>query len=611
MSGFYIKELVIKGDSVEDARISFEKGLNVINGPSNTGKSFILQCINYVLGAEELKDIKELKGYDKILLEIRSFDDDKPTTLIRMINKNKMCYYLGEVKGFGEESMQELKTKHDPDKEDNISRFLLKKIGINTNKFLVSNAKGKKKTLGFRGIANLSIINETEIISENNSPIFDGQKTNNTYCKSIFRYLLTQKDDMECEEIEDKKIRTAKLDAKIEYANEEIEKLAINQKDIEEKLSELDKNIDISDYKSDVENLEKIIQTKQDELKEKIKIQDELNSKRNRGVILLEKFKLLKKQYECDLKRLSFIQDGDQCLKQININYCPVCNNKVSFDTESMDDVIIACTQEFSKTKKNLVELEETINNLVNEDEALNEKIKLYENDRVSLSKEISLILDNKLKPLKKIIEDTIFISKLKDRKTQIIDEITNIKRDILVFDEKKKEKQSKLDYELNASEKDYNDFCTSIKDTLIDWKYTAVNEVKFDIKDQDIIVDGEKRISNGKGFRAYFYAAFVITLMDYLLDKNYPYTRVLILDSPLTTLKEEEIKKGNIKEDDMINESLQDSMFISIANNCSNKQIIIIENKDIPKEAEGKCNHIVFTKNKEFGRYGFIPERN
>lgn len=608
MNGFYIKELVIKGDSVKDARITFKKGLNVINGPSNTGKSFILQCIDYVLGAELLKKIKQIKGYEKIFLEIRNFDNDQATTLIRMINGKKIYYYLGTINDFNKKSIEELKTKHAGDKDDNISKFLLKRIGIDTNKFLVSNVRGTKKTLGFRGIANLSLISETEIISEDKSPVYDSQKTNNTYNKSIFRYLLTQNDDIKCEEIEDKKIITAKLEAKIEYVNEEIENLKINEKDIEEKLSELGKIKNIEEYEKEVKSLENIIKTKQNELKEKIRKQDELNSKRNRSVLLLDKFDLLKKQYESDLERLNFIQNGNQCLNQIQVNYCPVCNNSVNFNTESIEDIILACREESSKTQKNLIELNETTKILILEEKSLIKKIKLYENEITEISDDISSILDNKLNPLKKIIEDKIMISKLKDRKSQIEEKIINKKKDIIIFSEKKKEKQPKLNYELNVSDDIYNNFCTSIKNTLINWKYTDVNEIKFDSEKQDIIVDGEERISNGKGYRAYFYSAFAITLMDYLLDKNYPYTRVLILDSPLTTLKEEDIKQGNIEDGDMIEESLQDSMFISLANNCENKQVIIIENKEIPKEVEHKCNHIVFTKNKSDGRYGFIP---
>jgi hypothetical protein len=228
MKGFYIKELKITGTQVKDAIITLEKGLNVINGPSNTGKSFILQCIDYMFGAKAIKNIPELKGYEKVYLEIRNFHDDKPVTLIRLIKENKMYYCCSSMLEFNENKIKELKTQHDANKEDNISKFLLKKMGIDENKVLITNLNGAKKTLGFRGIANLSLISETKIISEDKSPILDTEKTNDTYCKSIFRFLLTQKDDIECEEIEKSDIRRAKLEAQIEYVSKEI--ISLNEK---------------------------------------------------------------------------------------------------------------------------------------------------------------------------------------------------------------------------------------------------------------------------------------------------------------------------------------------------------------------------------------------
>ena len=173
MSGFYIKKLKVVGIGKEDAEVIFEKGLNVIHGPSNTGKSYIFQCIEYALGASKIKDIPESKGYSKLYLEIRQFDDDSPTTILRFLNSNDIFYYNCSIENIEDYQSQKLKSKHEASSEDNISKFLLKKIGINDNKFLVKNKNGEKKTLGFRAIANLSLISETDIISEEKSPVLD------------------------------------------------------------------------------------------------------------------------------------------------------------------------------------------------------------------------------------------------------------------------------------------------------------------------------------------------------------------------------------------------------------------------------------------------------
>ena len=48
--GFHLETLTIRGKGKEDATVEFKDGLNVIAGPSNTGKSYIFSCINFLLG---------------------------------------------------------------------------------------------------------------------------------------------------------------------------------------------------------------------------------------------------------------------------------------------------------------------------------------------------------------------------------------------------------------------------------------------------------------------------------------------------------------------------------------------------------------------------------
>ena len=50
------------------AKLEFKKGLNIITGASNTGKSYVINCIDYLFGAENPpKDINESKNYSYLL----------------------------------------------------------------------------------------------------------------------------------------------------------------------------------------------------------------------------------------------------------------------------------------------------------------------------------------------------------------------------------------------------------------------------------------------------------------------------------------------------------------------------------------------------------------
>ncbi len=69
MKRMFLKKLILSGNGKENAVIEFQKGLNIITGDSDTGKTYAFQCLNYILGADKLpKEIQEAKGYTKISL---------------------------------------------------------------------------------------------------------------------------------------------------------------------------------------------------------------------------------------------------------------------------------------------------------------------------------------------------------------------------------------------------------------------------------------------------------------------------------------------------------------------------------------------------------------
>lgn len=66
--------------------MTFGTGLNVIYGASNTGKSFIVEAIDFMLGGKPpLRDIPERVGYDLVLLGLETLDG-KSFTLWRSID---------------------------------------------------------------------------------------------------------------------------------------------------------------------------------------------------------------------------------------------------------------------------------------------------------------------------------------------------------------------------------------------------------------------------------------------------------------------------------------------------------------------------------------------
>lgn len=61
--GFIILKLKLTGKDIPTAEIDFKRGVNVITGASNTGKSFILNCIDYMFGAGEILKVFQKQNH--------------------------------------------------------------------------------------------------------------------------------------------------------------------------------------------------------------------------------------------------------------------------------------------------------------------------------------------------------------------------------------------------------------------------------------------------------------------------------------------------------------------------------------------------------------------
>ena len=87
MSRFHISELIVKGPKVRDSRLAFTDGVNIIHGPSNTGKSYVIGCIDFILGGD-IPFTMGSTGYDTVGMRLLS-DDGATAYMERKIVEGK------------------------------------------------------------------------------------------------------------------------------------------------------------------------------------------------------------------------------------------------------------------------------------------------------------------------------------------------------------------------------------------------------------------------------------------------------------------------------------------------------------------------------------------
>jgi hypothetical protein len=221
----------------------------VVFGASDTGKSFIVDTIDFMLGGKgPLRDIPERTGYDQILLAVETLDDKK-FTIVRSTEGGAFRVYDGlHSDKFPDGEGTTLAEAHNDKRDDNLSAFLLAKLDL-AHKRVRKNKRGDTQSLSFRNIARLLIINEEEIIQQR-SPLSDGNYTADTTNTAVFKLLLTGVDDSALTTVQtrspEEQSRGAQielLDQLIEGYTRQVKELAGQKDELEEQREKLERSM--------------------------------------------------------------------------------------------------------------------------------------------------------------------------------------------------------------------------------------------------------------------------------------------------------------------------------------------------------------------------------
>lgn len=614
--GFYISKLHVTGLNSKPAKLEFSKGFNVVSGLSDTGKSYIFACINFMLGGgEPPKNIPESVGYSEVYLEIKTFTNETYTLNRKIKGGNFNLKEVAIDKFLTHGISKELKSQHSNTNADNISSFLLSLSGFGET-YVRKDKQNAKRELSFRDIAKLTLIDEERIITEK-SPVYSGQYTIQTQEQSVLEILLTGKDARDLEQIEDIKVFTSRIKGKIEFADTLINELSQRISEIESekpivKELQLQKRIDelsivLSDSSAQLEELgikKQKIYNKINSIESKNLLQDELSNR----------FLLLKEHYLSDINRLEFITEGEEFFSQLTAVKCPLCGgdmDKEHYDCiieegEKSSKVMNSIGVELDKIRIKLSDLESTLKQLeIEKEERASALLGL-----TRLFTIVDLEIKNKIEPIKsstkKEVDFLITELSLFKEKDVLKEQLDNyfVQKSIL---EKELAQKPKLGEQTDGIKYSvFKDFCTSIEGVLKDWKYPNISSVNFDssYKTYDIVINNKNRKSHGKGIRAITYTSFVLGLMDYCISKNLPFSRTVILDSPLTTYQGKETKDKTVE----IAKDMEDAFFNNLSSIKPNRQIIILDNKDPNDKIISQINYIHFTGDKMNGRQGFFP---
>ena len=124
----------------------------------------------------------------------------------------------------------------------------------------------------------------------------------------------------------------------------------------------------------------------------------------------------------------------------------------------------------------------------------------------------------------------------------------------------------------------------------------------RFDEDMCDVVVNGSEKLSQGQGFRAFLNSVMALAVQEMLNEFNMHMPHLLVMDSPILSLKEREEDKGT----EITSDSMRGGLFQYMIEHEKNRQTIILEN-EIPTLDYSTANIIHFTRKIGDGRFGLI----
>lgn len=615
MERLSLLHLTFVGPSVEPATVEFGPKLTLVRGPSDTGKSYIADTIDFMLGGSTLEDIPERDGYELVLLGIK-MPDGEPVTLARSTQGGPFRLFEGDHRSYPPPADgTSLSAAHSAKSLKNLSHYLLDKIRLG-GKLVRKDGAGNTNSLSLRTLAPLFLVGETKIQAKT-SPILTGQHTSRTAEISIFRLILQGQDDSAIEPVESETDRRKSKAAKDDVIDTLVAEL-YEQLHTEETLQQVDERLErlqtaITESTGSIEQAAAARQ----QWGRNLSNGERLVAAARRSVAELDtldaRFTLLHDQYTSDLDRLEAVAEAGTLLGYFTPGRCVFCGAEPEHQhlNEGCADDTTAFAESVREEQRKTTALREDLLNAIaglrTERAEKTQRLESFAN-QVSLAQREIARLDGVLSPQQLELRELLTTSSQLERDAETIRRIQRLEAfRVEIGDESKPEPMAPT---AGLQRSAVTDLSQMIATRLRNWGYPEADHTSYNFDAQDVVSGNQLRSAHGKGVRAVLHAAFTISLAQYCFDNDLPHPGFVVLDSPLVvyrppTPNAEPDNSGQILD----TASLAGRFFADVQTNFSG-QIIVLENEDPPNALDSDTRDIIFTKNAKYGRYGLFPHK-
>lgn len=605
MLPFYLERLTISGLQKQESVIEFAEGLTFVVGPSNTGKSHVMDCIDYLFGFSESKTnpfrFESDWGYDIFTLVVRTPRGN--VILRRKLGDNQISVNSTDPK------INTGKYSASTRSAASISSVWLKLIGIEPPVQVLRSKEGNRQRLSWRSIMHLFFVRQDQVARVSSALLSPKSYAQQTSSLSALLYLITGKDASQVITPENRQMKKARMEAIIVYIDQTIQQLGERLSVMEEKHASApipDMALATEKMRAEIDSVQHEIDIAVSESKTLMEQIYSGNSRLSELDTIRDRFKFLREQYIADMERLAFVADAEAVETDVpRLHHCPFCNAELV--TETAEPLYEATLQEFSHIKSHLSELEAASMDIDNQRTALTDQIQQLEKQREKIDQQISTSLSPKIAYLKEQLQGYASTAKQAQEIATIMNEKTRYEAELFGRRQDLEKNEDNPSYDIKT---EYGfELIHKIQDKLsgilraIQFPGGVSAKLNYDTFDLEIRGKQKSNVMGG-GFCGILNSIMLLAIREVLYESGKYPIGILMLDSPLTQLSESQYgEKANVIRDSFIKYLLEHQEY---------GQVIFIDQKEkMPAwlNEDSKCMFHEFTKSQAHGRYGLLND--
>lgn len=617
-----LKRLLARGINRDDVDLDFAPTNCLIRGPSDTGKSYIRDCLWYLLGGDKVpKFVPEAEGYQTIVLEFSSDEED-------YIVQRALAGGSAEIYKRRQEEDIALASSEDAETvTDNHSRSLVtdyEHLDVDLSELLVrlSGAAGKQllRSKSKRGdvtggdLRHWFLLSQPTIISEDATS--GGNYSDKPQRVAAFHLFLTGNDDSAIE-LAKSKAEKDRITGELTSTQDGLRRTLagippdMTRTEIVDALDRVDNTLTEMTKQYDaratgLKDIRRQIVNTAEELRAE-------TSRMNHSAAMAERFELLAEKYNSDLERLGAVDEGVAYFQALDKTPCPLCGTSSEQHTVGEHVSAKAAIKYRVAVAAEAKKIRSLRSGLIRSLEHEHSRFKLATTMVRNYSLELKALEEKESSQLNGArVEFAGDPKTLAIRRSELsailnlFDETERLRAEIERLKTSKVSRTAPISRQAGQAADKVAAYAHAM---LTDWGFEDIHSVRLDADECDLFINERTRLSYGAGKRGIFLTALTIALMQHAMTEHFPHLGLVVIDSPLKAYADLDSDLSSASDNAIATvpvSLVKDKFYAWLAKWKGPGQIVILENEKISDKTAAILKPIQFTRRNDEGRAGF-----